>query len=545
MKSTNMNALAYPSWVTGGNVWYSGCSVNLYNLTDSDIIAPDITFVVESSQGVQMNSNFNFQRNGNTISGRLTDNNIIPAGGSVSFIVGISNNTGTSIGSLPSQFTINGQDADPPVDTQPPSVPTDLVATMVSGQTVSLKWQASTDDIMVGGYDVQYSAEGVDAVVISVAVPEASISGLAPDTVWTFAVCAYDISENFSDLSAPLQVKTSAALPDPGPCTMSAAPFIDYAAWPTPQCSQYGQASGLKNYVLGFLTAGLVSGSYRPCWGGNATIADSNYPDEVYSGDATVSDYGKQDIAALRAAGGDVAISFGGQAGQLIEEKVTDIPTLVELYAGVINNYQLAMIDFDIEGGALVSADILQRHVAAISQVQALFPQLKLSWTLPVDGQTNPDSQGLTNNGVAFIQQLADAGLSPSMINGMTMDFGQTAPPPDVYTGCVYALNAMHAQIASVWTKWDSAQIWRRMGATPMFGYNDNGTDFTPDNQRQLLAFASENNLGCLLGWDATRDYNQGLPMCHTSEHNNLYQCTYEGEESYTYSKIIVTYQHH
>ena len=545
MKSTDMTAIAYPSWENGGSVWYSACDVNLYNLTDTDIANPVITFIVDSSQTLSSYSNFSFQQSGNVITGNLTDNNVIPAGGSVMFTVGVSNNTGTSIGNLPSQFTVNGEDADPPADSEAPSVPAGLVATSVGAQTISLGWQPSTDNVMVGGYHVQYSATGYAPQTVQVSTNSINLSGLSPETVWNVAVSAYDLSGNSSGWSDTLQVKTSAALPDPGPCTISAAPFVNYTAWPTPQCSQFSQGSGVKNYVLGFLTSGVVEGSgARPCWGGFPSISDSNYPDDTYTGDATVSDYGKNDIAALRAAGGDVAISFGGQAGQMIEETVTDIPALVAMYAGVIDNYQLTMIDLDVEGATLQLPDVLQRHVAVISQVQTQYPQLKISYTLPVDGQTDEASRGLTNFGLAFLQQLADAGVSPSLINGMTMDFGATTPPPDMYTGCVYALNALHDQIASVYAKWDSAQIWRRMGATPMFGINDNGTDFTPDNQQQLLGFAQENNLGCLMGWDATRDFNQGQAMCQTSEHNSISTCTYEGTEPYIYSKIIAAYQH-
>ncbi|WP_330984784.1 MULTISPECIES: fibronectin type III domain-containing protein [Enterobacterales] len=546
MKSTDINVIAYPAWENGGSVWYSVCMVTLYNCTDEDILNPAIAFSVDSSQSLSSYTNFSFTQSGTTVTGFLTEHNVVPAGGSVSFEIGVSNNSGVSIGNLPFDFTVNGEDADPPADDQPPSVPTGLNATSVGAQTISLSWEPATDNVMVAGYQVQYSANGIPPAIIQVSGTSVILSALVPETAWSIYVCAYDLNNNMSAWSEPLQVTTTSALPDPGPCTISAAPYIDYTAWPTPQCSKYGSESGLKNYILGFIVTGTVDGEPRPCWGGQSALSDSNDPNSeaVYSGDATISEYGKSDIAALRAAGGDIVVSFGGASGQLIEETITDIPALVSLYSGVIENYALTMIDFDIEGAALQRKDILQRHLSVISQVQALYPQLKISWTLPVDGQTDPASQGFSSYGRDFLSMIAEAGFSPSMINGMTMDFGATNPPPDVYTGCVYALNAMQAQIAAYFPKWTAAQIWRRMGATPMFGINDNATDFTPENQQQLLAFARENNLGCLSGWDATRDYNQGLAMCHTSTHNNVYACTYEGDDSYIYSKIIVEYQH-
>jgi chitinase len=552
MKNSTTSYIAYPAWVSGGSVWYSTCQVTLYNMTDTDLVNPTLSFVVDATQTYASDSNFSFTRSGTVITGHLTSTSNVPAQGSVIFTMGVSNNTGTSIGNLPSIFKVNGEDADVPEDHQKPTVPQNVQATAIGSQTLSLIWEPCTDDVMVAGYQVQYSASGAVPVALQTSTPSININGLSPETQLTITVMAYDLSGNYSDPSEPLKVQTTPALPDPGPCGFSAAPFIDYTAWPTPQCSVYAQGSGLKNYVMGFLTSAQTDNGPRPCWGGQSTIVDSH--DNVsYPGDATISDYGKTDITALRSAGGDIAISFGGANGNIIEQTITDIPTLIALYKGVIDNYQLKAIDFDFEGGTLQEAqefDILrdtaalERHLAVMCQIQALYPALKISYTLPVDGQTDPASQGFNSYGAGFVSNIAKAGLSPSMFNGMTMDFGATTPPPDVYTGCVYALNAMNAQIAAAFPKWSSEQIWRRMGATPMFGYNDNGTDFTPDNQQQLLAFAQNQNLGCLLGWDATRDYNQGLDMCHTSEHSSLYQCTYEGEESYIYSKIIAGYKH-
>src|SRR5471030_225391 len=543
MKNTENSVIAYPSWQAGGNVWYSVCLITLYNLTDNDIVAPEISFDVDASQTISVDTNFTFSRSVNTITGYLGEGNTIPAQGSVLFSIGVGNNSGTTIGNLPSNFFVNGQDANPPVDNEAPTTPKNIQATAIGSQTLSLVWDASTDNVMVAGYQVSYGVQGLAPNILTVTTNSINLNALTPETTWSITVSAYDLAGNYSAMSPPFVVHTLPALPDPGAWTFSCAPFIDYTAWPTPQCSVYGQDTNIRSYVLGFLTAGQTDNGIKPCWGGLASVTDSQ-TETLHDGDATVSDYGKDDISAFRTMGGDIAISFGGAAGTLIEAEISDIPMLVSLYQGVIDNYQLTHIDFDFEGEVLQESDIMQRHTCAIVQVQMSNPALQLSYTLPVDGQTDPASQGLTSFGVAFIKMLADAGLRPALINGMTMDFGPTAPPPDVYQGCVLALNMLNAQITTAFPLWSSSQAWRRMGATPMFGYNDNGTDFTPDNQRQLVDFATTNNLGCLSGWDATRDYNQGLSMCQTSEHTNLYACTYEGDESYTYSKIIVGYTH-
>lgn len=544
MENTKNSVIAYSSWQAGGNAWYSSCLITLYNVTADDIIAPEVAFDVDASQTISTYSNFTFSRVGNTITGYLGSDNIIPAQGSVSFVIGVGNNNGSTIGNLPCNFLVNGQDANPPIDNEAPTVPQHIQATAVGSQTLSLVWDASSDNVMVGGYKVSYGIAGATPSVVIVGTNNVNLNALAPETTWSITVSAYDLSGNYSAMSTPFMVQTLPALPDPGAWSFSCAPFIDYTAWPTPQCSVYGKDTNIRSYVLGFLTAAKTSNGIKPCWGGTSSVTDSQ-TGLLHEGDATISDYGKDDISAFRSLGGDIAISFGGEAGNLIEAEISDIPTLVSLYQGVIDNYQLTHVDFDFEGAVLQQSDIMQRHISAIVQVQRNNPTLQLSYTLPVDGQTDPTSQGLTSFGIAFIKMLSDAGLRPSLFNGMTMDFGPTAPPPDVYQGCVLALNKLNAQITTVFPLWNASQAWRRMGATPMFGYNDNGTEFTLDNQSQLVEFATTNNLACLSGWDATRDYNQGLSMCQTSEHTSLYTCTYEGNESYLYSKIIVNYTHH
>jgi chitinase len=70
-------------------------------------------------------------------------------------------------------------------DKEVPSIPTNLQKVGVNSNSVSLSWNASTDDIGVTGYIVSYS--GVNK---SVSGTTATISGLAPETQYTFTVKA-------------------------------------------------------------------------------------------------------------------------------------------------------------------------------------------------------------------------------------------------------------------------------------------------------------------------------------------------------------------
>ncbi|MCM3293189.1 glycosyl hydrolase family 18 protein [Paenibacillus sp. MER 180] len=95
----------------------------------------------------------------------------------------------------------------PPIpDTEPPSVPTNVIVTAKTSTSVSLSWTASTDNVGVTGYTVSYGTQSV-----SVSNPNAVISGLTPDTNYTFTITAKDAKRNQSAASAPLTVKTAPA----------------------------------------------------------------------------------------------------------------------------------------------------------------------------------------------------------------------------------------------------------------------------------------------------------------------------------------------
>ncbi|KJB85668.1 chitinase [Paenibacillus sp. E194] len=95
----------------------------------------------------------------------------------------------------------------PPIpDTEPPSVPINVIVTAKTSTSVSLSWTASTDNVGVTGYTVSYGTQSV-----SVSNPNAVISGLTPDTNYTFTITAKDAKGNQSATSTPLTVKTDPA----------------------------------------------------------------------------------------------------------------------------------------------------------------------------------------------------------------------------------------------------------------------------------------------------------------------------------------------
>ncbi|MCJ8155022.1 endonuclease [Chryseobacterium sp. SSA4.19] len=82
----------------------------------------------------------------------------------------------------------------PVIDTQAPTAATNLVASNPTSNSISLSWNAATDNIAVTGYDIYANNTFRTYVSGTTAV----VSGLAPSTAYTFYVIAKDAGGNSS-----------------------------------------------------------------------------------------------------------------------------------------------------------------------------------------------------------------------------------------------------------------------------------------------------------------------------------------------------------
>jgi chitodextrinase len=92
-------------------------------------------------------------------------------------------------------------------DTSAPSAPSGLHATNVGSTSVTLSWNASSDNVGVAAYDV-YAASTVVATA-SGGSTSTTVGNLTPGATYTFTVKARDAAGNTSPASAPLSVTTS------------------------------------------------------------------------------------------------------------------------------------------------------------------------------------------------------------------------------------------------------------------------------------------------------------------------------------------------
>ncbi|WP_241507192.1 GEVED domain-containing protein [Aquimarina sediminis] len=90
-------------------------------------------------------------------------------------------------------------------DTQAPSVPTGLAASNVAQTTLTLSWNASTDNVGVTGYDVYQGNTNLGSVTGTTT----NITGLTASTAYQFSVKAKDAAGNESAASATLNVTTA------------------------------------------------------------------------------------------------------------------------------------------------------------------------------------------------------------------------------------------------------------------------------------------------------------------------------------------------
>jgi aryl-phospho-beta-D-glucosidase BglC (GH1 family) len=131
-------------------------------------------------------------------------------------------------------------------DTTAPSVPGNLRSTGTTSSSVSLAWNASTDNVGVTGYDVFRNG----ASATSVTGTTATVTGLAAGTAYAFRVRARDGAGNLSAFTGEITVTTS---PGGNPGSTPVAINGQLRVCGTKLCNQYGNPIQLR----GMSTHGL------------------------------------------------------------------------------------------------------------------------------------------------------------------------------------------------------------------------------------------------------------------------------------------------
>ncbi|MDH7447363.1 fibronectin type III domain-containing protein [Aquimarina sp. 2201CG14-23] len=115
--------------------------------------------------------------------------------------------------------TANVTTATPP-DTQAPTAPTGLTASNVEETTLTLSWNAATDNVGVTAYDVYQGSTNLGEVTST----STNITGLTADTAYQFSVKAKDAAGNESAFSNTVNVTTTGGSTGGG-CTSGISSF--------------------------------------------------------------------------------------------------------------------------------------------------------------------------------------------------------------------------------------------------------------------------------------------------------------------------------
>ncbi|HXP21072.1 MAG TPA: hypothetical protein VN840_15625 [Streptosporangiaceae bacterium] len=280
------------------------------------------------------------------------------------------------------------------------------------------------------------------------------------------------------------------------------APYYEtYLAPSTPGLAATAQQSGARYFTLAFLQS-TGKGSCTLAWNGST---------------AQPLNYYAADIAALRAAGGDVIPSFGGfsadNGGTEIADSCKSVSSIAADYESVITTLGVTRLDMDVEAKSLNNSAGIDRRNKAIAMTQAWAASqgipLQIQYTIPVE------QYGLDPNGEAVLSNAVADGAAVTSVNIMVFDY-YIAGEGVVNMGqaAINAATNTHAQLASIYPSLTSAQIWNMEAMTLLPGIDDypkkTEVTYLPDAQA-MLSFAQANNMNLLSIWAIQRD-NGGCP---------------------------------
>jgi chitinase len=274
-------------------------------------------------------------------------------------------------------------------------------------------------------------------------------------------------------LSAALTGASATAAAAAGFPAHYAAPYLQVDNSDVSDMAADQKASGDKYYTLAFLT---------PTSGCSMEWEDNGEAVGAFT----------SQISSLQAAGGNVIISFGGESGGEVAQTCTSVSSLTAAYAKVVSTYGVTRLDFDIEGDTLGDSAASNRRNLALAALQKQNPAVQVDYTLAVD------PGGLPSQELGVLQNAQSNGVKVSLVNIMTMDFGNGQ---NALKDALSAAQGTAPQLANLYNV-STAQAYGMMGLTPIAGQNDDNEFFSQSDASTLESFASSNGVQELSFWE-------------------------------------------
>ncbi|HEY3751493.1 MAG TPA: ricin-type beta-trefoil lectin domain protein, partial [Pseudonocardiaceae bacterium] len=157
------------------------------------------------------------------------------------------------------------------------------------------------------------------------------------------------------------------------------------------------------------------------------------------------------------------------------------------------------------EGDVLGDTASNARRDSALAALQAQNPNVQVDYTLAVD------STGLPSQELGVLQDAKAKGVKVSVVNIMTMDFGNGQ---NALNDALSAAKATAGQLAGLYGI-STAAAYNRLGLTPIAGKNDDNENFTQANATTLENFAATNGVAELSFWEVD-EYDKATGYAYT-----------------------------
>lgn len=268
-----------------------------------------------------------------------------------------------------------------------------------------------------------------------------------------------------------------------------AAPY-EYLGWGEPQPpTEVMAATGIHDLTLAFI---LSRGACNPEWDGQRPLLGG--PDQSA-------------INAIRAAGGDVVVSFGGWSGKKLGSSCRTPVALAAAYQKVISAYSLRAIDVDIEHTEMSNRKTRKRVVEALAIVQREDPGLEISITMGT-AESGPEGDE-----VSLIADAAAIGFQPTAWTVMPFDFGPAQT--DMGHASIRAVEGLARDLVAAYAI-STEQAYAHAGISSMNGDTDEASEtVSVEDFETILAFARARHLARLTFWSVNRDRPCSLsPEC-------------------------------
>jgi chitinase len=289
-----------------------------------------------------------------------------------------------------------------------------------------------------------------------------------------------------------------------------AAPY-EYLGWGDPQPpASVIAATGVQDITLAFI---LSHGKCNPEWDGERPLLGGS--DEAA-------------IESVRAAGGEVDVSFGGWSGKKLGNACKTPAALAAAYQKVIAAYSLQAIDIDIEHTEFTKKPVRKRVIEALAIVHAEDPSLEISVTFGTE-ESGPEPAGRS-----LIADAAAIGFQPNAWTIMPFDFGR--PLTDMGHASIRAVEGLQRDLVAAYAI-APAVAYEHAGISSMNGETDEASEVVSvEDFETMLAFAQQHHLARFTFWAVNRDR-----QCAGGESSGE-DCSAIAQTPFAFSDVIARY---